>query len=69
MLAFPNGTHDDFVDMLSLFGIGLQSQFGAVAEKPKDAEPKVGTAAWLKYMDDHKARQDKAATAGFTGGF
>lgn len=51
MLAFPNGTHDDFVDMLSLFGIGLQSQFGATAASPKKTEPKFGSVAWLKQND------------------
>ena len=28
MLAFPNGTHDDFVDPLALIGMGLQRQYG-----------------------------------------
>lgn len=51
MLAFPNGTNDDFVDMLSLLGLGLQSQFGASAPAPKKTEPKFGTAAWLKQND------------------
>lgn len=51
MLAFPNGTNDDFVDMLSLFGIGLQSQFGVSAPAKPKVEPKFGTAAWLKQND------------------
>jgi predicted phage terminase large subunit-like protein len=67
MLAFPNGTHDDFVDMLSLFGLGLQSQFGKTAPSPKQAEPKFGTAAWLKFMDEFKAKQRQLA--GTHGGF
>jgi predicted phage terminase large subunit-like protein len=29
MLAFPMGLHDDFVDAMSLVGLGLGSQFGA----------------------------------------
>jgi len=64
MLAFPNGTHDDFVDMLSLFGIGLQSQFGVSAPKPTKAEPKVGSAAWLTKMDAWKKAQDDTRAGG-----
>jgi hypothetical protein len=67
LLAFDNGTHDDFVDMLALFGLGLQSQFGKTAPSPKQAEPKFGTSAWLKYMDEHKAKQRQPA--GTHGGF
>lgn len=64
MLAFPNGTHDDFVDMLSLFGIGLGSQFGAsIPSKPK-AEPKFGTAAWLKQNDKWAETKKQARAAG-----
>lgn len=66
MLAFPNGTHDDFVDMLSLFGIGLQSQFGAQAPRPAPAQPKVGTAAWLKQNDKTvEARRAEQAAGRF----
>ena len=66
MLAFPNGTHDDFVDMLSLFGIGLQSQFGASAPGKPKTEPKFGTAAWLR-QNDKWAETKKREMAG--GGF
>ena len=62
MLAFPNGTHDDGVDMLSLFGLGLQSQFGASAPKKQAAEPKFGTAAWVKRQEtlaaQHRSRSE-----------
>lgn len=51
MLAFPNGTHDDGVDMLSLFGLGLQSQFGASRATKKPAAPKPGTLAWVKQQE------------------
>jgi predicted phage terminase large subunit-like protein len=59
--------HDDFVDALAYIGLGLQSQFGASPPSPKQAEPKFGTAAWLKYMDEHKAKQRQPA--GTHGGF
>lgn len=61
MLAFPNGTHDDGVDMLSLFGLGLQSQFGAKGRAPKEAEPKYGTIAWVKQQE--KLAERHRATA------
>lgn len=66
MLAFPNGTNDDFVDMLSLFGIGLGSQFGARAPSPKKVEPKFGTLNWVKRNDQWAEEKRKAAQ---TGGF
>jgi predicted phage terminase large subunit-like protein len=66
MLAFPNGIHDDFVDMLSLFGLGLQSQFGAKRAAPKKAEPAFGTAGWLKMHDRWAAEQaEKRRYGGF----
>lgn len=64
MLAFPNGTHDDFVDMLSLFGLGLQSQFGATAPAPKKTEPKFGTAAWLRYNEQWQQEKSKQRAVG-----
>lgn len=64
MLAFPNGVHDDFVDMLSLFGLGLQSQFGASAPAPKKAEPKFGTLNWVKQNDKWAAAKKAAAASG-----
>lgn len=66
MLAFPNGTHDDFVDMLSLFGIGLQSQFGASPPSPKKAEPAFGTLGWVKRQDSwDKVRKRERIFGGF----
>lgn len=59
MLAFPNGTHDDFVDMLSMFGLGLRNQVNASSPVESKAEPAFGTAAWLrrhdKWLEDRKA--------------
>ena len=66
MLAFPNGIHDDTVDMLALFGLGLQSQFGKRAPPPKKEEPKFGSLNWVK-MHDNWAAERKAALS--TGGF
>lgn len=59
MLAFPNGTHDDFVDTLSYIGLGLQSQWkpGRGAQKELE-EPKFGTLAWVKYVETWRKSQE-----------
>lgn len=64
MLAFPNGIHDDGVDMLSLFGLGLQSQFGRKPQKRAEAEPKFGSVSWLKAHERMAERQDRAMKVG-----
>jgi len=63
MLAFPNGTHDDFVDSLAYIGLGLQSQFGPSREVPK---PKMreGSYAWLKQNDKWAEARKKATVLG-----
>ena len=60
MLAFPNGTHDDFVDCLSLFGLGLQNQWGAEKKAAKRKDPVYGTLAHLKQNDRWLAEQRQA---------
>ncbi|KQO69527.1 hypothetical protein ASF22_02655 [Methylobacterium sp. Leaf87] len=64
LMAFPNAAHDDFVDMMSLFGLGLQSQFRASAPAKKPEEPAFGTLGWVKLMDKYKNEQRRAANAG-----
>ena len=67
LLTFPNGLHDDFVDALSLIGLGLQSQFKPGAAKTQKApEPKFGSVAWMRLND--KWAKDKAAERA-VGGF
>lgn len=60
MMAFPNGVHDDFVDTLSLIGLGLQSQFAPAVSsaKRKNDTPKFGTLDWVKHTD--KWREQRA---------
>jgi predicted phage terminase large subunit-like protein len=68
MMAFPNAPHDDFVDALSLIGLGLQSQF-APADKSamkKSEKPQYGTLNWVK-LSDKWARQKRAEAS--AGGF
>lgn len=64
MLAFPNGVHDDFVDMLSLFGLGLQSQISASRPAVKKQSPKFGTLGWVKEQDRWAAEKRQARAAG-----
>jgi predicted phage terminase large subunit-like protein len=47
MLKFPQGAHDDFVDTLSLFGIGLYLQRGRRAAPKPEKDVKFGTFAWV----------------------
>lgn len=66
MMSFPNGTHDDFVDTLSLIGLGLQSQFapGLSSAKKKVEQPKFGTLNWVKLADKWAAEQRATKQAG-----
>lgn len=63
MMAFPNGTRDDFVDALAYIGLGLQSQFGPAKEAPK---PKLqeGTFAWLNKQTAWQKAKERAAAEG-----
>lgn len=62
MLAFPNGTRDDFVDALAYIGLGLGHQFGpsTVAVKPR---PREGTFQWLRDSDKAWERAKRGAAA------
>lgn len=66
MMAFPNGTHDDFVDALAYIGLGLQSQFAPAASsvKKRAEQPKFGTLNWVKLHDRWKAEQRALAQSG-----
>lgn len=64
LLAFPNGTHDDFVDALAYIGLGLNSQFGPRKTTPAKSAPKVGSFAWMKANDRRIEQQKRAAAQG-----
>lgn len=66
MMAFPNGLRDDFVDALSLFGLGLTSQFGRTQKTQQRKEPRFGSWAWIK-ADQQRA--DAAKYSRVNGGF
>jgi hypothetical protein len=60
LMAFPNGNHDDFVDMLSLMCLGLRVQIPGAAPVATSTEPKYGTLNWIKTQqrrDDVERRQ------------
>lgn len=60
LLAFPNGTHDDFVDTLAYIGIGMMSQVAAAGPAKAKAAPKFGTLDWVKQMDRDSAERSRA---------
>lgn len=69
MMAFPNGTHDDFCDALAYIGLGLQSQFRPGNNKQAERaaqRPEFGTLAWVK-LNDKWAAEKRAQQA--AGGF
>jgi predicted phage terminase large subunit-like protein len=67
LLSFPNGLHDEWADVLGLFGRGLQSQIKPGAPAPvKTGEPRFGTISWMKRND---AWNDERKAARAAGGF
>lgn len=66
LMAFPNGTHDDFVDALAYIGLGLPRQVKASAPPKTSEVPAFGTLAWVKYTEKWN-NEEKARRA--AGGF
>jgi predicted phage terminase large subunit-like protein len=65
MLKFPQGAHDDFVDTLSLFGLGLTRQRGQrLAAKPKK-EPALLTYGWVIESSAREQRRRRDTTGGW----
>lgn len=62
LLKFPHGRFDDFVDVISVIGRGLNKMFGPSKEQPKQSEVKVGTLRWIKQAGDkERAARQRAA--------
>jgi predicted phage terminase large subunit-like protein len=61
MLRFPNGTHDDFVDFLSLIGLGLDSEVRKRPPKKDDAPPKDTIQSLLSNALTRANREKRAA--------
>jgi predicted phage terminase large subunit-like protein len=60
LMAFPNGNHDDAVDMIALLCLGRRVQVPASAPTATKTEPKYGTLNWIRAQqkrDDVDARQ------------
>lgn len=70
LLRFPHAAHDDFVDWLSLIGLGLIKEVAADPE-PEDKSSenviKVGSIEWILAQTKRKAEKEKmtAAKAGW----
>jgi predicted phage terminase large subunit-like protein len=64
LMAFPNGTHDDFVDALAYIGLGLRSQHAPRGAVKPNTGPKIGSFAWLKANDKSIAEKKRAAALG-----
>lgn len=66
LMAFPNGTHDDFVDALAYIGLGLPRQVKASAPPKASSAPRFGTIEWVKYAEKWKKdEQERRAAGGF----
>lgn len=63
LLAFPHGGKDDFVDMLSIFGLKIQmtARAGRSAPAARQQEPAQGTLRELKAVSRHAAAQRRRA--------
>jgi predicted phage terminase large subunit-like protein len=64
LLAFPNGTHDDFVDAFAYLGLGLRVQIKASTPKPEAKVPRYGTMGHLKLMQKNDERAAKRLRIG-----
>ena len=67
LIKFPHAMHDDFVDALSLFGLGLWLQRGARKAVKKDGPPKEGTLGWVIESAARERKREKADLS--TGGW
>jgi predicted phage terminase large subunit-like protein len=59
LLKFPQGTYDDFVDTLSLFGLGLLRLRGLRPTVVKKKEPEVLTYGWVIEDTKRQLREDR----------
>jgi predicted phage terminase large subunit-like protein len=62
ILKFPAATHDDFVDALSMMGMGLLKQMRPRSQMKKAPEIKFGTGAWLHDLRKKEKREKLAET-------
>jgi predicted phage terminase large subunit-like protein len=65
LLKFPRGSFDDFVDTLSLIGLGLLKQRPARLIKKPQQGPKPMTLAWVKELSKKDALDRRATRSGW----
>lgn len=69
MLKFPNGKHDDFVDMIAYLGLGLMQQVRAKPQQPAKTMPKISgnrlPIEWIKRDAKFRERERKLASGGW----
>lgn len=65
MLNFPNGAHDDFVDFLSLFGIGLGQLMAAEKPASTGKQIKTGTGRWLLHESAAQRQKREPSIPGY----
>jgi predicted phage terminase large subunit-like protein len=63
LLKFPRGAHDDFVDWLALFGLGLMKEQAAEATGDKEDDPenviRTGSIQWILAQTKRKIEAEK----------
>ena len=59
LLKFPQGAHDDFVDTLALFGIGLYKQRAHRIAPREDKTPKTNTYGWVIESAEKERRRER----------
>lgn len=56
LLKFDTATHDDFVDFMSLIGLGLTKEVGATRPAAPEPEYKPGSFKWIKQSSETRRR-------------
>jgi predicted phage terminase large subunit-like protein len=64
MIKFPQGVHDDFVDTLSLFGIGLYKQRAQRLPPKPSNDVKFGTYGWVIEESARERKRERELTTG-----
>lgn len=68
LLRFPYAAHDDFVDWLAMFGLGLTKEYSADPEKIAETKViRVGSIEWI--LADTKRKAEKEKITKMAGGW
>ena len=63
LLKFPQSSHDDFVDALSLIGMGLMKLHVPKGQREVQQSDRPGTFGWLKQQTERKTRMISMASS------